>query len=193
MSTTDAQILSSQLATGVAEWLKQNTYFNNYFKSINDYLRIDVPFSELPALCVYWSGAPSTQNNSWNEVGNLAIDVMFSLKEQRGEKAKEIIEGLEMIRAQLLSNPVYIQKFVSQNYVPGLIKLNTNNNFNSLQDLRQKMLNAKNGALVFQFNMYYEINIYLNQRMAWANGKDFFSPKTDVYFPTEVDIKTNFI
>ena len=185
MSTSN-KILSTQLCTGITEWFKQNTYFNNTFKSFCDYLRIDFPQSEMPGISVYFEGAPNLQTNRWNEKGVIAIDVVFSLQNQRQERAKEIITTLEMVRAQLLDNPNYIQQFVSANYVPGLIFLNTTTNMRNLSNLKQKMLNAKNGSLVITFTMDYEISVYLNQKAMWLSNKDYYSPEVDIYHPIEI-------
>lgn len=176
-----SSILSTDLCTGIAEWFRQNTYFNGYFKSINDYVRLDTPTSELPSISVYFKDPPQLYRNQWNETGKVAIDVAFSLKEQRSERAKEIITALEMIRGNLLTNPSYIQKFVSTNYVAGLLKLNTQTEMPNLSELKQKMLNPKNGSLVITFAMYYEISVLLNQRAMWKQKKDFFSPIQEVY------------
>lgn len=181
--------LSTQLCTGIMEWFKQNEYFNNTFKSIVDYVRLDFPSTELPGIAVYYYKSPSTYSDTWNEVGQIAIDVAFSLKAQRDQRAKEIIETLEMIKAQLLDNPVYIFTFVEENFVPGLQRLVTRSTFNDIANLKQKMLNAKNGSLVVTFSLDYSINIYLNQKALRENNVDYYSPTKEIYTDAIVDTK----
>lgn len=188
--TSTNKILSNQLCTGIADWFKQNTYFNDAFKSIVDYVRLDFPASELPGVAVYFNKSPSTYTDIWNETGEIAIDVVFSLKSQRDQRAKEIIETLEMIKSQLLCNPNYILRFVESGYVPGLQRLVSRSSFDSIANLKSKMLNAKNGSLVITFTMDYSINIYLNQKAMWKNGYDYYSPTTKVY--GEAIVETEF-
>lgn len=180
------QMLSTQLCTGIAEWFKQNTWFKGRFKTVVDYLRLDFPQSEMPGICVYYKGAPNLQNDRWNERGTIALDVVFSLQAQRNDRAKEIIETLEIIRGNLLTNPTYIQTFISANYVPGLIYLNTTTNMSDLNNLKSKMLNSKNGSIVITFTMDFAVNVYLNQKAMWLNNKDFYSPTEDVYHEIEM-------
>lgn len=187
MSSTD-KILSTQLCTGIAEWFKANTYFNNTFKAIEDYLRIDFPVSELPGISVYFNKSPSTMQNLWYEIGTVAIDVVFSLKENRSERAKEMIRILEMVKAQIYNNPSYIQQFVAKDYVPGLIRLTTKTAFNNIAELKQKMLNAKNGSIVITFLMEYQISIIKNQKAMWDNGYSYYSPTIPIYTEAEVEV-----
>lgn len=177
----DAQILSQYLCTGLAEWWKQNTYFGDTFQGIWDYLRVDTPLTETTSVCIYFADSPSLEQNQWNEVGKLAVDVTFNLKEKRDVRAAQIIGTLEMIRGQLLTNPVYAQQFISAGYVPGLIKFGTRTNFANLRDLKAKIMNPKNSTLVITFTINYEISVLLNQRAAWKNNKDYYSPTVDIY------------
>lgn len=187
------KILSTQLCTGIADWFKANTYFNNTFKSIEDYLRVDFPVSEMPGISVYFNKSPSTMQNLWYEIGTVGIDVVFSLKENRSERAKELITILEMIKAQIYNNPLYIQQFVAKNYVPGLIRLTTKTAFNNISELKQKMLNSKNGSIVITFIMEYQISILKNQKAMWDAGYAYFSPEVPYYTEAvvEVDLEIN--
>jgi len=186
--SSNNQILSTQLCTGIAEWFKANKYFNNTFKAIEDYLRIDFPMAELPGIAVYFHKSPSTMQNLWYEVGTVAIDVVFSLKENRSEKAREIITTLEMVKAQIYNNPLYIQQFVAKDYVPGLIRLTTKTAFNNISELKQMMQNSKNGAVVITFIMEYQISILMNQKAMWERGYSYYSPETKIYEDAVVDV-----
>lgn len=179
--SSNAQILSTYLCTGLAEWFKQNTYFGETFKTIVDYARTDFPVAEMPGLAVYFMDSPSLERNSWNEVGKIAVDVVFSLGAQRNERAAEIITVLETLRANLLNNPVYAQQYISENYVPGLVRFGVSTNFANLGQLKSKMMDRRNSSLVITFSIVYEISVLLNQRAAWRNNKDLYSPQTDVY------------
>lgn len=179
------QILSSQLTTGIVEWLKQNKYFNGFFKSFNDYPRLDFVPNETPALCVYLGDSKGTDDDSWNEHGIVNIEAMFSLYENRQYFSKNVIIALEMLRSQLLDNPVYIRDYLDANYVPGLQQICTNNRFVDIGKLKEKSITAKNGCLGFTVSLKYKINILANQRALWAKGKDFYSPVKDIYNTVE--------
>lgn len=187
------KVLSTQLCTGIADWFKANQYFGNTFKAIEDYLRIDFPVSELPGIAVYFNKSPSTIRDLWYETGTIAIDVVFSLRENRSERAKEMITILEMIKVQIYNNPLYIQQFVAKDYVPGLIRLTTQTAFNNISELKQKMLNSKNGSIVITFIMEYQISVLKNQKAMWENGYSYYSPENKIYQDAfvEVDLQLN--
>ena len=149
MSLSSSQMLSMQLCTGLTAWLSENAYFDGFFKSFNDYPRMDFVPNETPALSVYQGQHSGTSNDTWNEHGSINIELTFSIYESRDTFSKQVITGLEMVRAQLLSNPVYIMSYLSSNYVPGLLQLNASSNFPDLNKLKDKSLNAKNGCMGF--------------------------------------------
>jgi hypothetical protein len=181
MATDNPQILSMQLCTGLVSWLEQNTYFNGFFKSFNDYPRLEFLPNETPSISVYMGNHQGTNDNSWYEEGVVDLEVTFSLYESRKEFSKQVIVGLEMLRVQLLTNPIYIISYIAENYVPGLQHLNTNNSFPDLNKLKDKNINAKNGCISFIMSLKYSINILANQRALWNNKKDFYSPINDIY------------
>jgi hypothetical protein len=181
-SAGEPQILSMQLTTGIVEWLKQNTYFDGFFKSFNDYPRLEFVPNETPALSVY-PGICDTVSNSWNEQGTINIEAMFSLYENRQYFSKNVIIALQMLRGQLLTNPVYIRDYLDANYVPGLLSISTNNAFVDIGKLKEKSIQAKNGCLGFVISLKYKINILANQKALWRQGKDYYSPVNTVYNP----------
>lgn len=181
MTSNNAIILSSQICTGVTNWFQNNVYLSDKIMTFSDYLRTDVPQQEMTALSVYFYKGPNTQTDFWNELGTIALDFVFSLRDQRSERARLIIETLEYVKANLYYNPSLITKYVNQGYAPGLKSLNIKTNNINLGDWKSKLLNSKTQSMTFTFTMDYKINIYLNQKYAVDNNKDFYSPNIDVY------------
>lgn len=188
-------VLSSSLCSGIVEWVQQNKWFKSLmypgqplFKNSVDYYRIDFPQGDLTALGVYPINNDTTTEPGY-ENGQIGIDIVFDLGSQREERAKQIYGTAEMVRAQFLSNPTYIQQFLSSQYTPGLLMINGQNKFDYAKLNSQILSGAAATTLTIVLN--YKISILLNQRALWAKGFDFYSPNCQLYYPiNEITINT---
>lgn len=171
-------LLDNSLAFGIAEWFRTNIYFAGLFKVINSYNRIDVPQPELNSVNVYLLPT-NVRQMPCKVIGKVKIDVNFDLKQQNENKFKQIYQTLNAIRAQLLSNPNYIQQYLSINWVPGLQSIQLINEIN-YSTVTQSLL--KTAAVVtVPITLDYQIDILLNQRALWAAGNDFYSTNEVIY------------
>ncbi len=191
-------VLSTELCRGIASWFQQNTWFKNIFypqfplfKQIDDYYRIDFPQGDMTALSIHPLSSDTVTEPS-KENGQISIDVSFSLGQQREYRGKQIYATVEAIRAQLLSNPTYIQTFLSTYYVPGLMMINGQNKIDYTRLNQQILSGAPTTTIPIVLN--YKIGILLNQRALWKRGLDFYSPLNQLYYPIEeiqINLQTN--
>ncbi len=175
-------LLDNSLAFGIAEWFRTNIYFAGLFKVVDSYNRLDVPQTELTSVNVYLLPC-NVRQKPCKVIGKVKIDVNFNIAEQRANKFKQLYQTLNAIRAQLLSNPTYIQKYLSINWVPGLQSVQLVNEIN-YSTVTQSLL--KTAAVVtVPIILDYQIDILLNQRALWAAGNDFYSTDTVIYNEVE--------
>jgi hypothetical protein len=190
-------VLSSSLCSGIVAWVQQNEWFKSLiysgqvlFKNSVDYYRIDFPQGDLTALSVYPINNDTVTEPGY-ENGQINIDIVFDLGAQRENRAKQIYGTAEMVRAQFLNNPVYLQQFLSSEYAPGLLMINGQNKFDYAKLNSQILSGAAVTTLSIVLN--YKISILLNQRALWAKGVDFYSPCQQLYYPINeitIDIVT---
>lgn len=174
-------LLSNGLTTGITEWIKQNTYFQNTFKGIFNYCRIDIPQGELPAVSVYLM--PSNTRQPTKEIGKVKIAVSFNLQAQRPERAVDFYKVLNMLRSQFITNPTYLQQYLSKNWTPGLQFIQSINDIDF--GAVEASLLKKDGSTTIPIILDYQIDIFLNQRALWQAGNDYFSPATEIYHTVE--------
>lgn len=175
-------ILSNSLSAGIVNWFVTNPYFGGFFKTINNYSRIDNPQSELTAVNVFLLPT-NTRSKPSKEIGKVKIVISFNLAEQRAEKALQIYQILNMVRVQLINNPNYLQQYLSKNYTPGLQLIQSTNDIDFSAVQAQLVKNS--GSISIPIILDYQISILLNQRALWALGNDYFSPEDTVYHRIE--------
>ncbi len=175
-------ILSNSLSAGIVNWFVTNPYFGGFFKTINNYSRIDNPQSELTAVNVFLLPT-NTRSKPSKEMGKVKIVISFNLAEQRAEKALQIYQILNMVRVQLINNPNYLQQYLSKNYTPGLQLIQSTNDIDFSAVQAQLVKNS--GSISIPIILDYQISILLNQRALWALGNDYFSPEDTVYHRIE--------
>lgn len=179
---TNPYILSNGLTSGIASWFKDNSYFYDAFKSVFNYCRIDIPTQELDAVSIYLM--PNNDRQKPNKViGKVKIAVSFNLRDQREEKALHIYQVLDMIRVQLLTNPTYLQSYLSKEWTPGLQWIQSQNDID--YSAIENSLLRREGAVMIPIILDYQIDILLNQRAIWYAGNDYFSPVEEVYHTIE--------
>jgi hypothetical protein len=185
------RILSTSLATGVVDWFRANFFYNvdgikRYYihpKNMFNYVNTAIPLPQMPALSVYTTKNNIT-TNYWKEQGKVHLDVIFNTNQQLANLSKQFNEVLSAIRAQLLSNPVYITDFLA-NYSPGLQLLPTMTE-TDMSKYKQAM-DRKESSYVHSFELNYIIDIYLNQKAVWESGRDYFSPIDEIYTDLETE------
>lgn len=186
-------VLSTSLCEGIANWIVENSYFVdkfgiNTFKHIDSYYRIDIPQAEMTSVAVYPITA-DTKSQPKYENGIIGIDLNFNLQKQRDPRGYLIYSTVSQFRAQLLANPLYIQQYISSIYVPGLQMIQSQN-VTDMRKLMQQIQNGSYGNNTVTFELTYKIGILTNQRALWAQGFDFYSPTTQIYFPIEtIDVE----
>jgi len=177
------------LTTGIAEWFKNNTYFNGAFKEVYDYCRIDNIQGQFTSISVYLLPS-NTRAKPGKITGKVKIATSFSIGKQRENKFKEIRQVMNMIRGQLLTNPIYLQNYLSINWVPGLQWIQSQNDID--YTTVEAALLRGDGSTMIPIVLDYQIDILLNQRAIWAAGNDYYSPIDPIYHTiehTEVEIE----
>lgn len=183
-------VLAELLPIGMAEWIKQNQYFDGMVVSVNDYLRLDNPVLEMTAVNVWVNDMDLKTKIGW-AVGLLNIDVIFNLNKARSDRMKEINRVINAFVGQLLTNPTMALQYIANNYVFGLQFLVTKTKIDYRNIVAQ--LKSDKGDTTVQIQLAYEINIQQNQEALWQNGYDFYSTIRKVYFPMdyiELDVIT---
>ena len=175
-------ILAELLPIGMAEWIKQNEYFDGMIVSVNDYIRLDNPVLEMTAVNVWVNDMDLKTKIGW-ATGLLNIDVIFNLNKARSDRMKEINRVINAFVGQLLFNPTMALKYIANNYVFGLQFLITKTKIN-YRNILEQLKNGR-GDTTIQIQLAYEINIQQNQEALWANGYDFYSTIRKVYFPMD--------
>jgi hypothetical protein len=189
MSEYNPSILAEQLPTGMAEWIKQNTYFAGMIVTVNDYLRLDTPVLEMTSVNVWLNDLDLKTKIGW-ATGLLNIDIVFNLNKARSDRMKEIHRVINSFTGQLLFNPVMALKFISNNYVPGLQFLTTKTKIN-YRNILEQLKNGR-GDTTITIQLAYEINIRQNQDALWSKGFDFYSTKDRVYYPMDnIELEVN--
>ncbi len=184
-------ILSEQLPVGMAEWIKQNTYFNGMIVTVNDYLRLDTPVLEMTSVNIWLNDLDLKTKIGW-AVGLLNIDVIFNLGKARSDRMKEINRVINSFVGQLLFNPTMALKWISNNYVPGLQFLTTKTKIN-YRGILEQLKNGR-GDTTIQIQLAYEVNIKQNQDALWSHGLDFYSTQQQVYYPMDnIELEVNVI
>lgn len=184
-------ILSEQLPVGMAEWIKQNTYFSGMIVTVNDYLRLDTPVLEMTSVNIWLNDLDLKTKIGW-AVGLLNIDVIFNLGKARSDRMKEINRVINSFVGQLLFNPTMALKWISNNYVPGLQFLTTKTKIN-YRGILEQLKNGR-GDTTIQIQLAYEVNIKQNQDALWSHGLDFYSTQQQVYYPMDnIELEVNVI
>lgn len=184
-------ILSEQLPVGMAEWIKQNIYFNGMIVTVNDYLRLDTPVLEMTSVNIWLNDLDLKTKIGW-AVGLLNIDVIFNLGKARSDRMKEINRVINSFVGQLLFNPTMALKWISNNYVPGLQFLTTKTKIN-YRGILEQLKNGR-GDTTIQIQLAYEVNIKQNQDALWSHGLDFYSTQQQVYYPMgNIELEVNVI
>lgn len=184
-------ILSEQLPVGMAEWIKQNIYFNGMIVTVNDYLRLDTPVLEMTSVNIWLNDLDLKTKIGW-AVGLLNIDVIFNLGKARSDRMKEINRVINSFVGQLLFNPTMALKWISNNYVPGLQFLTTKTKIN-YRGILEQLKNGR-GDTTIQIQLAYEVNIKQNQDALWSHGLDFYSTQQQVYYPMDnIELEVNVI
>ncbi len=171
-------VMSNSLTAGIGNWFSTNTYFAGFFKTINNYCRIDNPQSELDAVNVYLLPS-NTRTKPSKEIGRVKVVISFNLGEQRASRALQIYQILNAVRMQLITNPQYLQQYLSINYTPGLQMIQSTNDIDF--GLIETAILNKAGTTAIPIILDYQISILLNQRALWRMGNDFYSPDTQIY------------
>jgi hypothetical protein len=182
------KILSTSLAKGVVAWFKANFHYKDDLGATHYYIHPNNMYNgaylinsaaDIPSLAV-WTTKDGTSRDLWHETGTVHIDVVFGTYEQLAGLANQFNEVLTAMRAQILTNEVYIMSFL-QDYTPGLLHLATLSETDMSK--YRSSLEKKDSAYIHSFELTYKINIYLNQKSIWAEGKDYFSPNKIIYLP----------
>ena len=189
-------VLSTSLCQGIKDWFNGNSYFVDIFdnisvlfKQIDDYYRIDVAQGGFTSVCIY-PIISDTEKSPQKESGKIGINISFSGNINRESRGLFIYSTISAVRAQMLSNPVYLQTFLSNKYVPGLQLINGQNRTDYTKLNRQ--IFDKSPTITALVELNYTIDIYLNQKALWLNGNDFYSPVTKIYDIIDgVDISLN--
>lgn len=182
-------ILSQYMATGIATWFTQNTYFNGMFASINDYCRIDTPTSEMTAVSIYAGDNTLSKKTGW-ECGEIIIDVTFSMSQMREFRSAEINKVMSTIKGQILENPTFLLSYLGDNWVAGL-QLLTSFQTVKMSDIRNQIKQAR-GETTFTLKLGYEISIYLNQKAFYDYGATYYSNGNIIFQPnTGFDLTVN--
>lgn len=181
-----SSILTEQLPIGLAEWIKQNIYYEGMIVTVNDYPRLDNPVLEMTTCNVWLNNMDFKTKVGW-VVGLINVDLIFNLNKARSDRFKQINEVVNGFTAQLLCNPTLALNWIATNYVAGLQFLVTKTTIN-FRDIINQLKDGR-GDTTINIQLAYEVNIRQNQKALWAKGNDFWSPKEKVYHPIEYDTK----
>ena len=181
------KVLSTSLCLGITNWILKNDYFKDplnpikpSFKQVDNYYRIDYPLVEMTGVSIYMLNS-ETVSEPQKENGQVAIQITFNLGEQRANRSALIYGNIEMMKANIISNPTFIQKYLSQNYVPGLTYINAQAKAD--YNLLNSQINNGQGATSIIITLNYKIDIYLNMKALQNEGYDLFSPYIKLYQP----------
>ena len=179
------KVLSTSLCYGITQWILGNNYLvdvlnleGKAFKQVDNYYRVDYPVSEMTALSVYMLNS-DTKSEPQKENGQVALQITYNLGEQRDYRSSLIYGTMEMLRANILSNINFIQKYLSKNFVPGLTYINSQSKIDYAP--LNSQINLGQGSTNITLIMEYKIDIYLNQKYHLQNGYDLYSPNNILY------------